>query len=378
MSILVIAKYVLSLFVLISVNMMMLHRKIRISRIEVLFVLSFILILVHSIFFSSEIEKSIERSLFSISFILMLLSIRMAFEDRLLAFIKNVLIIYGVLIVIISDLLLLIFGKSSSFYVEGNFVGLSSNANTFGLLISVFLLPTVISALISRKRIDYKFILLSVYLLNLMYIMLETRSRAALGVLVVLLFTSILLKYKKTISRLIIGFVFILILIPVSILMQDSVLNKYENSSNLENSVFSTRMILWIHRIDGIKEKPLLGWGFQVNSAKDKFQGPHIFNELEKGNTPLALLEEFGIPFGMLIIILFYSLCFKFISLKIEYSIIPLIFIGASAHSMFETWLFNFNGYFAWLLWIIIFLGCSFLQRNKKPENYLNQRYENK
>ncbi|MBT6307084.1 MAG: hypothetical protein HOJ18_12765, partial [Rhodospirillaceae bacterium] len=59
-------------------------------------------------------------------------------------------------------------------------------------------------------------------------------------------------------------------------------------------------------RIDGIKEKPLLGWGFQVNSAKDKFQGPHIFNELEKGNTPLALLEEFGIPFGMLIIILFY------------------------------------------------------------------------
>jgi hypothetical protein len=31
----------------------------------------------------------------------------------------------------------------------------------------------------------------------------------------------------------------------------------------------------------------------------------------------------------------------------------------AMAHLMFETWLCNFNGYFAWLLWSLIIIGLS-------------------
>lgn len=367
---LVIAKYTLSLFLLITVNMMMLYKKVKVTRTEIIFVLLFFVILLHSIFFSSELEKSVERSLFSLSFILMLFSVRLAFDYKLLRLIRITLLLYGIVVVIINDFILLIFGKSSTFYVEGNFIGLSSNANTFGLLISVFLLPAVLSFLINIKRLNGRVILLFLYSFNLIYIMFETRSRAALGVFVVLLFTSILIKYRKKSSRILIGGIFTLALIPAAFLLQDSLLNKYENNSKSENSIFSTRMVLWIHRIEGIQEKPLLGWGYQVNSAKDKFYGAHIFNELEKGNTPLAILEEFGTPLGMAIIFLLYSFAIRILKLSIEYSIVPLIIIGALAHSMFETWLFNFNGYFTWILWVMIFLGCLLLQK----ENNLNQR----
>ncbi|PAJ74134.1 hypothetical protein CJF42_12090 [Pseudoalteromonas sp. NBT06-2] len=367
----VIAKYVFSLFILIFICLIMRNWNAKISKGELYFVVLFTAILVHSIAFSHEIENSVERSLFSLSFVFMLLSLRVSFGQKLLDWLKNFLVVFAIIVTLISDIILVLFGNSSRFYIEGNFTSIFSNANNFGLLVSVFLLPAAISFFASKKRkVTWKSAGMLCLVFNLLFILIETRSRASLGVVLFIISVFILIKYKKSSSRVAIGVTAFVVLMPIIISLQETLLNKYQSSGQIENNIFSTRMILWIHRIEGIQEKPLIGWGYQVNSAKNKFFGPYKFNELEKGNTPLALLEEFGVIFGGLVIFSLYSLVYKFLSLKKQYSLIPLLVTPALAHSMFETWLFNFNGYYAWILWGCIFLGCSFLSKQRIEEKH--------
>jgi O-antigen ligase len=329
----------------------------------------------HSLVLSSQPEVSLERSVFAIIFLFALSLLPLNMPRPLSQLALNVWRNFMVVTVIVN--FALIFVPISLFYNSGNFRGLFNNANYLGLVFSIFFLPYCIYLMYYLQAGHQKLYKILFWLIVIT--ILASRSRSALLVLLMIITISL---YKGDLRLPGGGWVArIIAAVPMLglILSYERISQKYDNSVSQaalgaatdylwflsELPLFSTRLIFYAHRIQGIIEKPLWGWGYGINSAEGRMIEPYVFNLLEKGNTPLMLLEEFGLILGSIFTMLFIRL---FILAYRKWKVNPFaasVVIAALIHSMFETWILNFNSMAAWGFWLCIMVVISRSAHNK-------------
>lgn len=364
MTLIILFKYFAVLTSIIFISILAFKKGLPTSKKSLIPIIIFIAILFHSISFSSNPEESIERSIFSILFIISFLMAVALAPKMTLRYVQYSIFIIGVFY-IFSSYFAMIFLPGA--YVDDNFYGITSNSNYFALFLSVLFFPVLIKN-ISNKEIKGISKLFNILLiLSLFFILLETRSRGSILTIMSTLFCYIysktLINRKKFNAAKILPFIFFGLCI-VFISNSNFMTNKYSESNELSfENTFATRAIMYEYRIVGISEKPYLGWGYSINSHENRMIEPWVFNLYEKGTTPLAIIEEFGILFGVPILIFFIWLVhYSFKRIQDEPGIF-LIIIGSIIHGLFETWLFNFNSYYCWYFWLCITIG---LQLDKK------------
>ena len=237
-------------------------------------------------------------------------------------------------------------------YIEGNYIGVTANANILGGYLAICCVPLLVAGALRTQarlgRLSYWLLVAAACLLIFL-----TRSRAAtLALGMSIAFLSL---YDPRIGRSIkIFIVGVVALLTALFVIQSS--TKY-----LDIGLFGTRDLLIEQRLAAIEVRPWLGWGFN----SDVFGFYHekaIFPPMEKGNTILQALEEFGILFGGVVMVATYAF-FWIVSTQLRKGIGNIGFSGTLiagiTHLTFETWLFNFQSILSIYAWILL-LSLSF------------------
>lgn len=315
---------------------------------------AFLFILVHSFIFSFDKFFSITESVHALLVVFTLFMTTQLFKPRAIFNYYTKLIFVITAILLISSILILLFNNASKYYVDGNFRGILQNSNTLAFYLSVFIAPYYFNRLFATTLSKKKSFLFYFIISNLGFFIILTRSRTSIVIFILLCVFLGIKKLKLTAGSLIVSFIF-LIALSIFLFTNMSLVESYV-VKNEGAAVFSTRSLLFDARLEAISQKPLFGWGYQVNefSYVDEF---NIFNKSEKGNTLLALLEEFGLVFGSLLIFFLGSIFYGAIrALKSfpEYFFIAITLFSSTLHLLLETWLFNFNGFLSVLIWLIL------------------------
>lgn len=242
--------------------------------------------------------------------------------------------------------LLLVGGEA---FVDGNFVGVTANANMLGGYAAILCVPPLIGACVNhggmRKALSMAMLVLA------LTIVILSRSRAA--ILVVFAEAAYLLYYSKAVrsgTRLLlvtgIGIAAVLSLLVIGA--------KYSDAT-----AFSTRGVLILQRFEAISERPWSGWGFNSDVFSDR-NPEQLFPAMEKGNTLLQLLEEFGIPLGAIITLLIALGLARSLSIYRRSKVTRVagaMLVGAAVHLTFETWLLNFFSVLSLVFWLLLMLA---------------------
>ena len=310
---------------------------------------SFLLIVIHFLVFgtSDSIETN-EQLISGLAIMTLTFWASNALRDWDL-FIKpmNFIMILAILFVYINMPIAILDNNSS--YIEGNYTGITSNANILGGYLAIFCMPALLFGLMRSKSLNSR----AFYIFTMLicgYIILITRSRGAiLSISVAAIFVVITtdnIKYRTKVF-----FTSTIFLGAIAGFIQAS--GKY---ADLDLS--ATRDPLLNQRITAIAERPWTGWGFNSDVYNFYYQ-ENAFPAMEKGNTILQIFEEFGLPFGTAISI---GIIYLFINTALGVRKTPVGFafastlIGSLAHLMFETWLFNFQSFLSIYVWIILLL----------------------
>lgn len=310
---------------------------------------SFILIILHYIFFGTSDSIETNEQLVS-GFAVIMLSFWVSNALREWSLFTrpiNFMLMLSVIFVYIN-LPLSILDNSESF-VEGNYTGITSNANILGGYLAICCMPLLLYGLLqsSDQRGRTFYIITMVICL---YIIIITRSRGAIlsvsAASVFMVLTTERLKYSTK-------FIFTSFISLVSIAGFIQASGKY---ADLDLS--ATRDPLLNQRITAITERPWTGWGFNSDVYSFYYQ-ENAFPAMEKGNTILQIFEEFGLPFGTIIsagiVYLFLSTAWRVRQIPIGIAFASTL-VGSLAHLMFETWLFNFQSFLSIYVWIMLLL----------------------
>lgn len=249
---------------------------------------------------------------------------------------------------------LVIYLTGNGFDYEGKFTGFTENSNIMGGYLALLMFPAVLQGFLNAKSGWSRLApgLLTVLIVLLVF---ATASRASLlsilaGVaFVALLSPSLARKYR----------LMIILGVMVAPLFLTSFFQKNEDLA-----LFGSRAQLYVLRFEAISESPWLGWGLaaDVNNTYDRF---NIFPPQEKGNTILQMLEEFGIVLGTIFTL---AITLAIVSIgrrlaRMRATIwVPTFLVAAWVHSMFETWMFNFQSMVAIFFWLT-FIWAAFHAR---------------
>lgn len=368
MSLIVIAKYVVISLVNVILATYITRSRARLAKAALLPIFLFAMILIHSIAVSTDTTKSIERVLFAYLFIFAATVTVARFPSWADQVFGKFLFVSCIGWVIACLAAMIIYPAGS--YHAGNFRGFTNNSNYLALYLSVFLAPYLLTN-VCRTRWRNSFWILNIFLFILIaFLIFQTRSRASLLVLV---FAALIqLKFSrffregsaafKTFAIPLLASVLLLSLLSI-----DFVVDKYSmGNDTLIESIFSTRAKMYEYRIQGITERPWLGWGYSVNSMEGRMIEPWVFNDFEKGTTPLALVEEFGIIVGVPFILLLGYVGVHAIRTWQAQPTINSIVLLSLTHSLFETWLFNFNSYYCWIFWFSVIRCLAVVNVNRR------------
>lgn len=238
-------------------------------------------------------------------------------------------------------------------FVDGNFRGITPNANILGGYIALFSFPLLLNGADNsygnKNRIFYIiFMIISIYLIYL------TRSRGALlsvgaaSVFTVMASDKIKYNFKGI-------FIVLIAILTVALLTQAG--NKYADLG-----IFATRDPLLNQRFTAIAERPWTGWGFNSDVYSFYYQ-ENAFPAMEKGNTLLQIFEEFGAILGIFIALgtfyIFLRAAIVLRSLSIGMGLAATL-IGSLIHLMIETWLFNFQSILSIYVWVILLMYMQF------------------
>jgi O-antigen ligase len=268
-----------------------------------------------------------------------------------------------------SSTLILLFINSPVFYSGENFHGLVSNSNTLGLYF-IFITPFVVNKFFNHPHWKNKIYLKVLLLLDIIWIVFLTKSRTALGVIIIILLLFLFFRKKNVFAKFKLIF-FTSIVGSVFIFTFAQNFNSFIMKNDKEDtSLFMTREALWGARIYAITQKPYFGWGYTVNEFTEFIPG-HVNNSKEKGNTVLAIFEEFGLIFGSLLLLILLSI-FKYAITIYRYQkdkvYLAITIIGILFHSMLETWILNFSSFLAIIFWFVI---LSAFQYQKRTSNLI-------
>lgn len=240
----------------------------------------------------------------------------------------------------------------------GNFTGFTDNSNMMGGYLALLMFPAVAQNFLTAKSLRAKLVplLAGGAVLFLIY---ATASRAALlSIICGLAFVAL---FSKALPRR------IRLLIIVGVLVSPLFLTAFIQK-NEDLSLFSTRLFLYTLRFEAISASPWVGWGLAAD-VNNSYNATNIFPPQEKGNTILQLLEEFGVPLGGL-----FTLAISLVILstgrrlsKVRSMVwVPLFLVAAWVHSMFETWMFNFQSLLAIFFWLTLVVA-TFHAQGLKP-----------
>ncbi len=325
---------------------------------EAVFLFAYVSIIAHYYAFSVKVDDEIEKMLlFGAMFICLLFLIRNVCNCRVaLMFIKKVALWFALLFVGVNFAILLV--AYSAFVVEGNFMGVVANSNRLGAYCTIICFPIFLdyshNASGWRRRVCQLFLVLTIA------IILFSRSRASL---VAVLMASLYLLYKKQNLSSLRKTAAVVTILGLAWIAAFSIGEKYKGAE-----MFSTREKLFSLRLDAISQKPLSGWGFR-SSEFSEYDDFHKFNPQEKGNTILAMVEEFGFVLGSILIFLLTALWFRGLRLfggTLAGEAFVLVLLTSCIHLMFETWLFNLYGLLSIYVWSILFLSLSLKSRKGK------------
>ena len=360
----ILSKYFAVIFSLVLLLIISNGKRAIISKKSFLPLCGFLVILMHSFFFSTNVSESVERNIFSLLFIsAFTIGVALA-HNHCVRYAKYAIYTIGIA-GITSGLYAMIFIPSS--YDGENFNGITSNSNYFALFLSVFFFPVLLENIQNIKLRGIIKVFNIFLLMLLIFIVIETRSRAAmLTIFAIFLFY---IYSKERLKKVTIIFnkriILSLTLLVLFIFNSGYMTNKYSDSSDFTiEETFSTRAIMYQYRIQGIIERPYLGWGYTINSHEGRMIEPWVFNLAEKGTTPLAVIEELGIFLGMIVLGFFWWLFFYGIKKIAKQPAIYLIVLGGLVNGLFETWLFNFNSFFCWFFWLFVIISL-----NKNSDN---------
>jgi hypothetical protein len=137
---------------------------------------------------------------------------------------------------------------------------------------------------------------------------------------------------------------------------------------NEDLTLFSTRLFLYTLRFEAISASPWVGWGLAAD-VNNSYNATNIFPPQEKGNIILQLLEEFGVVIGAI-----FTIAITLVILstgrrlsKVRSMIwVPLFLVAAWVHSMFETWMFNFQSLLASFFWLTLMVATFHAQTLKR------------
>jgi O-antigen ligase len=231
----------------------------------------------------------------------------------------------------------------------GNFEGFTENSNTMGGYLALLMFPVAMQSLLNAKRVWSKAataILLSV----IIFLIFTTGSRASL--LAILCGLAFVALSSPNIDR---KYRYMII---AGVLLAPLFLTSFFQK-NEDLALFSTRAFLYQLRFEAISERPWLGWGLAAD-VNNSYDVTNIFPPQEKGNTVLQMMEEFGVVFGTIFTV---SLTIAIISTGRRLARsratmwVPVFLVGAWVHSMFETWMFNFQSTIAIFFWLTFILA---------------------
>ena len=309
------------------------------------------LVLLHSIFFSFNPSWSLfEFSQWALIFTFIFITISRFSSNKIFSYIKFYFVAKGIYLILSSNYIF-IQGLEANYIDDGQFHGLLTNSNMFAF--SLVLSFPFIQQIINNKYV------FGVLIINTLLLLFVSGSRGALLCFLIYFFLSI-----KNNSKVWQFVTLILIVTPIIYNFMDTSFIYKGNSNDVEGAL-STRSHFWTARIEAIKAKPYFGWGYSVNEF-NYFSEYVVTNIREKGNTVLALVEEFGLFLGLLVI--FYTLRIFISSTKNHLNLgnpnIAYLLIVVLIHNQVETWLFNFNSIDTILVWFLVFIGMNLNKKN--------------
>lgn len=250
--------------------------------------------------------------------------------------------------------------------VDGNYVGITTNANALGGYLSLCCFPLLLQGATTFRNAQWR-LLAWLMLAVCCYLILLTRSRAAmLVVCAALIFLVATTQHLRRGTKFL--FLAAILVGTVGAALQAS--DKYG-----ETELLSSRSILLFQRITAISERPLLGWGFNAD-VYNYYDESNVFPAMEKGNTVLQCFEEFGIPFGSFIVIGFCYLIWRgaiVLRKQPDGLAFSATLIGGAVHLMFETWLFNFPALLSIYVWLILLLALLNTSSTPPKASYKRQ-----
>jgi O-antigen ligase len=245
-------------------------------------------------------------------------------------------------------------------YPEGNYIGLLSNSNMLGGYVTVLCAPLLASAVLSAQG-PYRRWLYTGLLAGALGLILITRSRASMLAIAAGIFFVIAMEERLG-RRLKVGVLAGVLAATAALILTLS--DKYQDIS-----LTGTRDVLFEQRITAIAERPLLGWGFNADVASFHYE-ISAFPAMEKGNTVLQALEEFGLPLGTVVMLAIVALVWRVardLRRKFGDRGFSMMVIAALAHLMFETWLFNFQSILSIGIWLVMLTGSYVIRLERDP-----------
>jgi hypothetical protein len=295
------------------------------------------IVILHSVLFSYYISVSILKILvFTLVFIILIQSWKNINNVN-----KNYLekwILLYLAIIIFSSIILNFTNNELSYIVNGyGMQGIINQPQAFGLISAITICWLFV--IISNNKMNVN-IIYSIVFFSSLYCLYKSEARTGLFSILLsllLLFIDYLVKFKKiSIRRLINTLLFLILLSALFALFQDNIyafIIKRDNVININDIFISSRGVLISPMLVNIEEKILSGVGFGIPSNYNNetfinktFLGIPISASVEKGVLPIAILEEVGIIFSsiliMLLIIIFQKIKNQNFSIKFLFAVI--------------------------------------------------------
>lgn len=309
--------------------------------------LSYVFILLHYVFVGYSVKAENNLILLFGLFILVLNLILFNWHhtQNIVKATGTVLKYFSIIFVLFNLMLIFVFPDRT---IQGdNYFGPTENPNMIGAYLSLICYAPILGTLLVSKG-SYSRIFSIILWLSCVYLILMTRSRASILVVMVITLYMIWKNVSGTLFRKIAYLIPVLILGGLALVLASQ---KYGDIP-----ILSTREALYVLRLNAISLRPWLGWGFNAE-VFTYFDQNSIYPAMEKGNTTLQFMEEFGIPIGVGLIFILYYQIFSSAARYSSYDgglVLGGILLGCGIHLQFETWLLNFPSIFANVFWLLL------------------------
>ena len=245
---------------------------------------------------------------------------------------------------------------SNPYIFSGRYSGIIWNPNMFS---SLSVIAFAILFLQNKIKSNFDYFMLFLFLL----MAIVSGSRGSL----VAIFLVYLLKYGFSFRNLLYGVIAFAFAIAISVINLDTSLNRLA-----EQSMFGDRMLQYKYAILSIKHKLFIGYGLDKYAYINKSLVPIFLKGKVMGahNGYLALLTQYGIIFGSLMLYIISQQSYKLLSFfrnSLEYErVYVFIIIYTLIASLYETLITGINEFQTILFWFALaFLSYSkFNQEN--------------